>query len=261
VPILLYHRISDDPGPVSLAEYAVPPAAFRRQMGLLRRAGFTTVGPELVVAARRGERPLPPRAVCLTFDDGYADFALHALPTLMANGQTATVYVPHLHVGHTAGWDDEGAGRRAAPLLDWPALERLVAAGCTVGSHGARHRHLTRLDDRELSEELGGSRDALEARLGVRVASLAYPYGDHDARVRAAAELAGYDTALTTDWGLSRDEPLLALRRIFVLRGDSVADFVARVLYGGDARGAVTKALASSDRARSKLRATLRRRR
>jgi peptidoglycan/xylan/chitin deacetylase (PgdA/CDA1 family) len=181
----------------------------------------------------------------LTFDDAYVDFEEHALPVLVANGQVATIYAAPAHVGGRAEWDDT-PGRPGAPLLDWAGIERVLAAGSTVGAHGLSHRHLTQLDDAELDEELTQSRAMLEARLGVPVTSLAYPFGDQDARVHTAAARAGYETAVTTTWGVSRNEPLLALPRIFLLRDDSLVDFAARVLYGGDARGVVLKALSAA---------------
>jgi peptidoglycan/xylan/chitin deacetylase (PgdA/CDA1 family) len=235
-PILLYHRIAETAPDPALAPYAVRPADFRRQMALLRRMGFTTVRPEDVLAARRGERTLPTRAVWVTFDDGYADFEDVAVPILRANGQTATVFVASALVGRNATWD--APGHR---LLGWDALRRVVAAGCSVQAHGAHHGRLTLLSDADLASEIAESRDALTTGLGVAPIVFAYPFGDHDARVRRAVAAAGYGLAVTTDAGLSGDDPLHALRRVYVVRDDGLLDFVARLAHGGRAPESVRR--------------------
>jgi peptidoglycan/xylan/chitin deacetylase (PgdA/CDA1 family) len=57
------------------------------------------------------------------------------------------------------------------------------------------HPHLTLLSDAELARELEDSKEEIEAELGRTCGDLAYPYGEHDQRVHAAARAAGYDHA------------------------------------------------------------------
>lgn len=72
---------------------------------------------------------------------------------------------------------------------------------CTIGSHSHRHAILTRLSDDELVDNLGRSRRLLEDLSGGDVRTLAYPNGDHDARVEAATAGAGYERAYTVTPG------------------------------------------------------------
>ena len=58
-----------------------------------------------------------------------------------------------------------------------------------------RLAHLPELADDELHRELRDAKAALEERLRRRCRFLAYPFGDHDERVRRAAERAGYEAA------------------------------------------------------------------
>lgn len=62
-----------------------------------------------------------------------------------------------------------------------------------IGSHSRTHPHLTALSDSALDEELLGSRAVLEAATGRRIRDHAFPFGDHDARVDAAARRADYE--------------------------------------------------------------------
>jgi peptidoglycan/xylan/chitin deacetylase (PgdA/CDA1 family) len=79
--------------------------------------------------------------------------------------------------------------------MTWDDLRGHADRGVAIGSHTISHAHLTRLSDAELRHELEDSKDELEAELGRPCTELAYPYGEHDARVRAAARAAGYRVA------------------------------------------------------------------
>lgn len=81
---------------------------------------------------------------------------------------------------------------------------------CTVASHAHRHAVLTRLPAADLDDGLRRSRRILEDLCGREVRDLAYPNGDHDARVEAAARAAGYERGYTVAPGLagSRTPPL-----------------------------------------------------
>jgi peptidoglycan/xylan/chitin deacetylase (PgdA/CDA1 family) len=76
--------------------------------------------------------------------------------------------------------------------LTWDELGELAQEGWEVGSHTCSHPHLTQLPDAELAAELERSRAACEDRLARPCKSIAYPYGDVDGRVVAAAGAAGY---------------------------------------------------------------------
>lgn len=111
--ILRYHAVCRldagyaDPG------ICVTPAAFEHQVDYLAD-NYRVLGlPEAVAALRRGVS-LPPNAVAITFDDGYAD-NLAAAKTLARRGLSATFYL-------TAGCLADGA-----PF--WPAeLRGLITA-------------------------------------------------------------------------------------------------------------------------------------
>jgi peptidoglycan/xylan/chitin deacetylase (PgdA/CDA1 family) len=231
----VYHRVTDDPHP-DLAYYAVSPGSFRSQMRALRLVGWKTVSLDQLLAARRGELSLPRRSVVVTFDDAYAELEDEAIPTLAANGQTATVYA----CAGLLGADADALRRpgheihEEARLMDADALRRIRARGFEVGSHSLTHPHLPALDDATLEAEVAGSKGVLEEELGEEVRHFAYPFGDYDERVRAQVEATGYASAVTTDPGAAdRLAPRLGLPRVYVGREDSWARLLARLSFRG----------------------------
>jgi peptidoglycan/xylan/chitin deacetylase (PgdA/CDA1 family) len=94
---------------------------FARQVDRLRRLGTIVPLAESVEALREG-RPLPARAIALTFDDGYRDNRL-ALPVLEQHGLPATFFlVPDLLEGKPRAWWEVLAWaftRAKAPRVEW----------------------------------------------------------------------------------------------------------------------------------------------
>ncbi|MBK1691684.1 carbohydrate esterase family protein [Ectothiorhodospira mobilis] len=87
--ILIYHRVLPVPDPMLPGD---PDAArFRWQMETV--SGLFRVLPLAEAAARLQNDTLPPRAACITFDDGYADNHDVALPILQSLGLPATFFV------------------------------------------------------------------------------------------------------------------------------------------------------------------------
>ena len=92
--------------------------------------------------------------------------------------------------------------------MTWEQLRSLASAGWEIGSHTATHPHLTEIGDGALEEELTRSKAVCEERLAAPCTSLAYPYGDVDSRVVAAAARAGYGAAAALPRRLSSRDAL-----------------------------------------------------
>lgn len=191
--VLCYHGVSED----WPADFSISPGRLADQIRWFTARGYR---PTTFTAAATGEAQGPVLAV--TFDDAYRSVGRLALPLLAELGVPATVFVPTGFVDDPVprGWEGTAmwASTRWASevaVMDWTELEAVVEAGWEVGSHTRSHPRLTQLGDGELAEELGGSREDLEAHLGRPCRSLAYPYGDADRRVARAARAAGYEAA------------------------------------------------------------------
>lgn len=92
--VLTYHRVAplDERPELCPALISATPETFRRQMEHLA-ARYRAVSINDVLRAARGGEPLPPRAVLITFDDAYRDFAEHAWPVLRGLGLPAALFV------------------------------------------------------------------------------------------------------------------------------------------------------------------------
>lgn len=87
-------------------------------------------------------------------------------------------------------------------FLTHTELRKLLASRCiTLGSHSMTHARLPLETDAVIEAELEGSRDVITEWTGRKPETLAYPNGDHDDRVVAAARKAGYRIAFTTETG------------------------------------------------------------
>jgi peptidoglycan/xylan/chitin deacetylase (PgdA/CDA1 family) len=100
--ILIYHRVLPQFDPMRPNEPIIP--EFDWQMRLLHNNFSPLPLVEAVERLRTGT--LPDRAVCVTFDDGYADNELHALPILKKYSIPATVFVSTGFLNGGRMWND-----------------------------------------------------------------------------------------------------------------------------------------------------------
>jgi peptidoglycan/xylan/chitin deacetylase (PgdA/CDA1 family) len=214
--VLCYHALSDEwDHPL-----AVRHVAFRRQVELLLRRRWRPVaGNEVLTGVGRGFH--------VTFDDAFASI-LPGLMTLEQLHVPATIFacssfardggcvfdVPELAA--------EASSRRdELRTIGWDGLRDLAARGFEIGAHTHSHPHLPSLSDRELELELRDAKAQIEDELAGPCRFLAYPYGDEDPRVRAAAEQAGYLAAFALP-GSRSDRDLFAIPRVGIYRRDGL---------------------------------------
>jgi peptidoglycan/xylan/chitin deacetylase (PgdA/CDA1 family) len=192
--VLLYHRIAGEykPGQERLD---VSPDVFERHMRWLRRLGLRPLAvDELLAFHTNPDATLPPRAILVSADDGFRD----AVVALRRHADLRPiVFVSTAAVGGGAPW--EWADGEA--IASWAELQELVADGGEVGSHAKTHTPLPRLEQPELHDELTQSLLDVQQHVSRVAPLLAYPHGQNDVAVRAAASATGYEAAFSTDSG------------------------------------------------------------
>lgn len=226
INILMYHQV----GPFEQLEGAMNAhrstycrvERFAAQMAFLKRFGYTVLSMDEVLACVRGERPIPPRAVALTFDDGYENFAEYAWPILRRHGFPAMVYLIAGLIGQPSSWFARDA-RPTPPLMSAARIRELRAEGCDFGGHSVNHLKLAEQDDATVRREVFDCKARLEDLLGEPVRHFCYPFGSHDLRAVEACAEAGWSSATTCERApAGRADDPLTLPRKAIAWGDSL---------------------------------------
>jgi peptidoglycan/xylan/chitin deacetylase (PgdA/CDA1 family) len=196
---------------------SVPGEEIAGHVSWLLGRGYRPGGAEDVIDGRRG-------VLHVTFDDAFASIT-QALPLLESLGLRATVFVCSGLAEEGRVFDvpelteEAGAHPEELRTLGWEALREVAARGHEIGSHTVSHPHLPTLSDEEVRRELCLSKERIESEVGRPCRFVAYPYGDHDARVREAAREAGYIAGFGLPGDRSFRDPYL-LPRVAVWRGN-----------------------------------------
>lgn len=169
--ILTYHSL-DETGSV----ISIRPEVFRRQMEALAANSIKVVPLQQIREH--------PEAVAITFDDGFANFADHAVPVLRQLNFPATVFVISGYCGQKNNWPTQPPGVPQLPLMGWRALRDLPEQ-ISLGAHTITHPDLRTLSDSEITREVHQSRIEIEQQTGRPVETFAYPYGAVDARAES----------------------------------------------------------------------------
>jgi peptidoglycan/xylan/chitin deacetylase (PgdA/CDA1 family) len=244
---LCYHSVVDR-GPPFLS---IAPDAFERHLAWLRRRNHRSGSLEALRRIAEGLRPSS-SYVFISFDDGYRDNFTHAVPLLREYGFTATFFIlpPYADLGAPLDWPELGETPKQYPAvmrsMTWQMAESLVEAGCEVGSHTLRHRHLPEIDDETLRQELFDSRRRIADRLG-RCETVSYPFGEWDGRVARAAAAAGYSFAFSLPYEAQATASCMAIPRVTIDHRDRNSRYalkltpIGRLLFFSPARAAVRR--------------------
>jgi peptidoglycan/xylan/chitin deacetylase (PgdA/CDA1 family) len=121
------------------------------------------------------------------------------------------------------------------PFMTWAQARALAAGGVSLGNHTASHVDLRQVPGEVAVDEVdrAGRRLAAEGADPEAAAHFAYPYGSHDAGVRAAVQRAGAISACTAKTGyVTRGTDVFQLDRVNICSRSAPTEaiFAARML-------------------------------
>jgi peptidoglycan/xylan/chitin deacetylase (PgdA/CDA1 family) len=206
VLIFCYHRLVDK---IRYPGTEITPAAFEAQMKELKDKGITVISMQDLLAWKRGEKNIPPRSAVITFDDGWKSQYEVAWPIMKKYGYPFTLFI------YTEGV--RGGALGGGEAITWEQLADLRDNGVDIQAHSATHqdlreghnvlvieggkrskKKLTGADyERWIQNEVVGSKELLEQRLGIKVNCFAVPFGNYNDHVKELARNSGYDAMFT----------------------------------------------------------------
>ena len=205
--IFCYHLLVDK---IRYPGTEITPAAFEAQMKQLKDAGITVISMQDLLAWKRGEKNIPPRCAVITFDDGWKSQYEVAWPIMKKYGYPFTMFI------YTEGVRGGALGGGGA--ITWEQLADMRDNGVDIEAHSATHQDLreghtirlvgpggkktaTKLTgpqyEQWLQNEVVGSKQLLEQRLGIKVNCFAVPFGNYNDHVKELARNAGFEAMFT----------------------------------------------------------------
>lgn len=221
VPILMYHYLSESPADADIyrRDLSVSPALFTAHLDALQTAGYTPISLYDLLGNLTQGATLPAKPVVLTFDDGYRDNYVNALPILQAHRMKATFFI-------VSDFIDE----KRPEYLSWEMVREMYAAGMSIEAHGRNHVSLRGKDKDYLIWQALGSAETIQAEIGVRPRFICYPSGEYDQLTIDIFHSANYWAGLTTIQGATHDSrDLFELHRVRV-RGTTTPEELLRLL-------------------------------
>lgn len=214
VPVLMYHSIAYEKN----NDLRIPKEKLRQEMQIIKDNGFTPITLDQLYNHFTKETAIPSKPIVITFDDGYRDNYLNALPVLKEFGFKATVFVITCQI-------DSGTD-----FMTSAQLKEMNANGIDVECHTVTHPHLAQLDYDKQATELKDSKSKLEALLNKKINYIAYPYGSYNDNTVKITESLGYKMAFTTNEGqANKDQGILTLDRIYVSNSNSLDYFKKQI--------------------------------
>lgn len=186
-PILYYHRVDPEISPHA----GVTPDQFRRQLSILKQAGFEGTTLDFAMSNGYVNPVTGKKVVAITFDDGYLDNYRYAMPILQEFGFAATIFCLSGKIGGFSDWSTDPVWK-GHPLLDGVQMRELSSLGFEIGSHTRNHVDLSTVTPVEARNEITSSKTDLEDLLGVPVRSFCYPFGAYREETPSLVRSAGY---------------------------------------------------------------------
>lgn len=153
--ILTYHSISDGSSLLS-----VKTENFDRQMKFIKN-NFNVLDAELFSKLLKSGKSFPSNSALVTFDDGFEDVFLNALPILKKYNLPAIVFVNPYYVAQKASFTTR-IDDKERNICSLEQLMELSKNGVSIANHGFYHKPMTSLSEEEIKSEFLKTKEWIE---------------------------------------------------------------------------------------------------
>ena len=218
IPILTYHSIMDGD------EQSVSVKSFNEQMFLMKKMGYQTI------KFNELDNDNNKKKFIITFDDGYENIFLNALPILKQLNFTAICFFVINKIGHYNEWDVDKLNYKAMKLMNFEQINVWLLNGFDVGSHTMDHINLKKLNYEEKIKQIIEPKKIFYDKFKIKINSFSYPFGSYDAESKNIVK-ENYNFAVSTKrsryFKNKFDNKLLP--RVPISKGDNLLKFFLKI--------------------------------
>lgn len=259
---IAYHDVED--GGADQRYLAVRTSALIEQMNWLKDHGYQPVSVQQILEAHQHKQSLPPKAVLLSFDDGYSSFFTRVWPLLKAWNWPA-LWAP------VGSWVDSpvnksidfgGLSTAREKFATWQMVKEVSDSGLVeIGSHTwnahfgitanpegslepamtsryydskKKRYETTQQFQQRIGNDFKKITDKLTQVTGKSPRVLVWPYGAENGASLTLAQQYGYKMAFTLNDGLGNASNLMSLPRVLISGNPSLQSFVTDITQTGD---------------------------
>ncbi|WP_110915155.1 poly-beta-1,6-N-acetyl-D-glucosamine N-deacetylase PgaB [Enterobacter roggenkampii] len=255
--VLAYHDVEDDAA--DQRYLSVRTSALNEQIGWLLHNGYHVISVQDILDAHDGKKTLPPKAVLLSFDDGYSSFYTRVWPLLQAWNVPALwapvgswVDTPENQKVNFGGlmtprdrfatWDMVRELSRS-PLIEIGSHTWASHYGIPANPQGSREPAIANRfydkttgryeTDRQFSQRIGDDVHKVTEKItqvtGKAPRAWVWPYGAANGTSLAIARQQGYQLAFTLEDGLGNVQELGNIPRLLIAGNPSLKAFASTV--------------------------------
>ncbi|MFG0263206.1 MAG: polysaccharide deacetylase family protein, partial [Novipirellula sp. JB048] len=241
--VLMYHRVCPLPRHRFAPTYNVPPDRFGQQLAGLLKRGYKAWPLARLIAAKAAGEMVDEKVFAVTFDDGYANNLIYALPVLESLKIPATLFLATAYLDSELPFPFDNWMEQPDPAIPESTWRPMTRAQChqfcdspliQLGCHTHTHADF-RGDVAALKREIRHCNAILEREFGVQSPPYAYPFGVSKAgfatpEMGRIARAAGCSSAFRTDNELvTGQDDLFFMPRFDVASGDNGASLAGKL--------------------------------
>ena len=214
VPIIMYHSILKDPARSN--KYTITPAVLEEDLKYIKANGYETITISDLISYVYADKPLPPKPIILTFDDGHYNNYGYLYPLLEKYDMKAVISI----VGsYTDKFSETNEANLNYSYLRWKDINELISSGRiefqnhtynlhdnTHGRIGAKKKNGESDDEYKkiLEEDINKLQNEFKENTGYVPTCFTYPFGGISNSSLDIIKELGFKASLSCEEGINK---------------------------------------------------------